>query len=215
MSSRGLAWIADVCMSIMTIPTPPSRWVSEGTLVAFTEARIGKFTPDGKDLLVPSCDDCVVNGIAQRRSTDGGRSWGEYTWAVSDQSTDPSRNNMDVGGNPSVLFNTVTNKLVLQFVRGMLYKKTEAQSCNPATTNWQQESSDAGLTWSKPVEISKDLGPVTTSIIVFLVHSKTLMECTDPLISIQHTPCTQCLLRLVASCLIYADVRTFRRPVYS
>eukprot|EP00729_Bicosta_minor_P003294 gene3294-28039_t len=130
------------CYRIPSIEQTP-----DGTLVAFTEARIGKFTPDGKDLLVPSCDDCVVNGIAQRRSTDGGRSWGEYTWAVSDQSTDPSRNNMDVGGNPSVLFNTVTNKLVLQFVRGMLYKKTEAQSCNPATTNWQQESSDAGLTW--------------------------------------------------------------------
>ena len=49
--------------------------------------------------------------------------------------------------------------------KGMLDKKTEAQTCNPATTNWQQESSDAGLTWSKPVEISKDLGPWAGSLV--------------------------------------------------
>jgi hypothetical protein len=32
-----------------------------------------------------------------------------------------------------------------QFCRGLLDKKSEAQTCNPATTNWQQESSDSGL----------------------------------------------------------------------
>lgn len=133
-------------------------------------------------LLLPSCDDCVVNGIVQRRSTDGGRSWGSYTWAVSDHSTDPTRPHMDIGGNasarailitarlpgvflrncswlqPSAVLDKATGKLILQFVRGLLDKKSEAQTCNPATTNWQQESTDGGLTWSKPVEISKYLG---------------------------------------------------------
>lgn len=52
-------------------------------LVAFAEARIGRALPHGFD---STCDDCVVNGIAMRRSTDGGRTWGPYRWAVSDQS---------------------------------------------------------------------------------------------------------------------------------
>jgi hypothetical protein len=117
----------------------------DGTLVALAEARLGRFTPDGKTLLQATCDDCVVNGIAQRRSTDGGRSWGAYTWAVSDHSTDPTRKDMDIGGNPSVLFDAITNTLVLQFVRGQLHKATESQTCNPATTNWQQLSSDGGV----------------------------------------------------------------------
>ena len=56
--------------------------------------------------------------IVQRRSTDGGRTWGPYSWAVSDHSTDPSRPDMDIGGNPSALFDPKTGKIVLQFVRG-------------------------------------------------------------------------------------------------
>ena len=74
--------------------------------------------------------------------TTTGRTWGEYTWAVSDQSTDPSRPHMDIGGNPSVLYDVVTKKLVLQFVRGLLEKKSQSQTCNPATTNWW-----VGLSW--------------------------------------------------------------------
>ena len=144
---------------------PAIEQTADGTLVAFAEARLGPFSPDGKRLLHPSCNDCVVNGIAQRRSTDGGRSWGAYTWAVPDTSTDPSRPHMDIGGNPSALFDTASGKLILQFVRGLLDKKTEAQTCNPATTNWQQESTDSGLTWSKPLEISKDLGKWAGSLV--------------------------------------------------
>ena len=61
---------------------------SNGTLVAFSEARIGHpVIPGGNGSdFKPSCDDCTVNGIAQRRSTDGGKSWGAVTWAVSDVS---------------------------------------------------------------------------------------------------------------------------------
>jgi hypothetical protein len=53
---------------------PAIEQAADGTLVAMAEARIGRFSPDGKTLLHGSCDDCVVNGIAQRRSTDGGKS---------------------------------------------------------------------------------------------------------------------------------------------
>ena len=132
-------------------------------LVAFAEARLGHFKA-GK-FLGPSCGDCVTNGIVQRRSTDGGRTWGEYTWAVSDHSTDPSRPDMDIGGNPSAVYDQATGKLVLQFVRGLRHKKTQAQTCNPALTNWQQESSDSGLTWSKPVELSKFLDQWAGSLV--------------------------------------------------
>ena len=84
---------------------------------------------------------------------------------MSDHSTDPSRQNMDIGGNPAALFDKATGKLLLQFVRGLLDKKTEAQTCNPATTNWQQESTDSGKTWSKPMEITKALGPWAGSLV--------------------------------------------------
>merc|ERR1712232_404534 len=72
---------------------------------------------------------------------------------------------MDIGGNPSAVYDKVTGKLILQFVRGNRNKKTQAQACNPATTNWQQESIDSGLTWSKPVEISEFLKPWAGSLI--------------------------------------------------
>eukprot|EP01051_Picozoa_sp_SAG22_P009424 SAG22_NODE_787_length_7239_cov_4.418487_3_plen_284_part_00 len=117
----------------------------------------------------------IVRRAAAVRS-DGGRTWGAYEWAVSDQSTDPSRPHMDVGGNPSALFDKATGKLLLQFVRGVLDRKTQAQPCNPATTNWQQESTDSGKSWAKPVEISKALGPWAGSLVgpsngIQLVHN--------------------------------------------
>ena len=54
---------------------------------------------------------------------------------------------------------------MLQFVRGLRNKKTQSQTCNPALSNWQQESEDGGLTWSAPVEISKYLGPWAGSLV--------------------------------------------------
>lgn len=133
-------------------------------LVAFAEARIGHFDKQSGTFRA-SCDDCVVNGIAMRRSTDGGRTWGPYSWAVSDQSTDPSRPDMDIGGNPSAVYDKSTGKIVLQFVRGQRNLPSPAQSCNPAMTNWQQESFDSGQSWTKPVDISQYLGLWAGSLI--------------------------------------------------
>ena len=135
-----------------------------GTLVAMSEAHIGWPDSQGR-ILNSSCGDCTVNGIAQRRSTDSGRTWGPYGWAVTDRSTDPSRPSMDVGGNPSCLYDRQRQRLVLQFVRGERHRRTQSQPCNPATTNWQQISTDEGRSWSSPVEISKYLGPWAGSLV--------------------------------------------------
>ena len=70
---------------------------------------------------------------------------------------------MDVGGNPSAIYDASRDRLVLQFVRGIRHNTSNMkdggwQTCNPALTNWQMFSTDDGQTWSKPVEISKFLG---------------------------------------------------------
>jgi hypothetical protein len=54
-------------------------------LVAFAEGRVG-FIHNGS--FTSSCDDCVQSGIAMRRSTSGGRTWGPVTWALKPESWD-------------------------------------------------------------------------------------------------------------------------------
>eukprot|EP00936_MAST-01D_sp_MAST-1D-sp1_P002664 g2664.t1 len=139
----------------MVVQVPSAAGTNHaGVLVAFAEGRIG------------SCNDCVVNGIVMRRSVDGGRTWGNYSWAVPPTKTDASgRDGMDIGGNPSAVWDSDRNVLLLQFVRGLRNRKTQAQTCNPALSNWQQQSSDGGLTWSSPVEISAFLGPWAGSLV--------------------------------------------------
>ena len=51
------------CYRIPAVCSTPN-----GTVIAFAEARLGKADASGK-IVGPSCGDCVVNGIAQRRST--------------------------------------------------------------------------------------------------------------------------------------------------
>ena len=121
-----------------------------GALEAFAEAREHK----AGDPTQPSCSDCVVNGIAMRRSLDGGRSWHGLQWVVADTATTPSdgRPGMNIGGNPTAVFDAVRSRIVLQFTRGLRNAPPPAQSCNPALSNWQTLSADGGKTWSQPTE---------------------------------------------------------------
>ena len=53
----------------------------------------------------------------------------------------------------------------------------EAQTCNPATSNWQIESTTDGASWSSPKEITPGLGPWAGSLVgpsngIQLKHSK-------------------------------------------
>eukprot|EP01051_Picozoa_sp_SAG22_P009425 SAG22_NODE_787_length_7239_cov_4.418487_4_plen_112_part_00 len=48
---------------------PMIEQTAAGVLVAFAEARLGAADPKTGKIVSKSCDDCVVNGIAQRRST--------------------------------------------------------------------------------------------------------------------------------------------------
>lgn len=131
----------------------PSVIQTKNALLAFAEAREGR------------CSDCVRNGIAMRRSFDGGRTWDKATWAVNDSATDGSkRDSMDIGGNPTAVFISKSNTIILQFVRGELHKKIQAQPCNPALSNWQIISQNDGASWSDPVEISSFLGPWAGSL---------------------------------------------------
>lgn len=93
----------------------PSIVAAGGNVIlAFAEARLGTFAPRRGGGFFPSCNDCVVNGIAMRRSTDGGKTWGEYKWAVSDEPTDPAVPDSDVGGNPSAVYDVATGRVILQ-----------------------------------------------------------------------------------------------------
>lgn len=78
---------------------------SSGVLLAFAEGRLGR------------CADCVVTGIVQKRSLDGGRTWGEMTWPVPPTPTGDGVW-MDHGANPTAVFDAVNNQTLLHFVRG-------------------------------------------------------------------------------------------------
>merc|ERR1712179_655094 len=67
---------------------------SEGVLLAFAEGRID------------SCHDCAVLGIAMKRSLDGGQTWSQLSWPVLPYPIGEGYA-MDVGGNPTVVFDSI------------------------------------------------------------------------------------------------------------
>lgn len=124
------------CFRIPSIVWTPTA------LLAFAEAR------------VHSCGDCVVNGIAMRRSTDSGQSWDEIQYPVPATRTDPTDPNSDVGGNPAAVYDSTTKTVILQFCRG----KKDGSTCSPAKSNWQVTSDDDGRTWTSARDISSSFG---------------------------------------------------------
>jgi len=127
------------------LPIPAVVQTSDGVILAFAEGRV-----DG-------CNDCAVLGIAMKRSLDGGISWSNLTWPVPPTPTGEGYA-MDVGGNPTVVFDSIRQQVVLHFNRGM----TDPQNggtydCIPAVDNFQITSPDYGLTWSAVKNISSYL----------------------------------------------------------
>ena len=81
-----------------------------GILLAFAEARIN------------TCADCAELGIAMRRSEDGGETWSNVTWPVPPTPTGPGYE-MARGGNPTVVFDSKRQNVVLHFNRGNEYSQ--------------------------------------------------------------------------------------------
>jgi acyl-homoserine-lactone acylase len=148
----------------------PAIVQTPSALVAFAEGRVGYVTNSS---FKPSCDDCVQSGIATRRSTDGGRSWGSYSWALRPESWAPSLPHTTKGaGGGSALYDPSTKKLFVQFNRGYMANLSRVdnkhyQLCNPAGANWQMESTDGGATYSTPKDISAALTNWSGSLVNF------------------------------------------------
>jgi sialidase-1 len=112
----------------------------EGTLLAFCEGRkSGRGDAGDIDLLL-------------RRSTDGGKTWGkmEVVW---DDGTNTC-------GNPCPVVDAATGTIWLLLTHN-LGKDTEAEIVNGtgdgSRTVWVSKSTDDGVTWAKPVEITRDV----------------------------------------------------------
>ena len=65
---------------------------------------------------------------------------------------------MDVGGNPTVVYDNLRKQVILHFNRGMTDPDNDGHfDCIPAVDNFQITSNDNGLTWSSPKNISSFL----------------------------------------------------------
>ncbi len=118
----------------------PSLIVTKkGTLLAFCEGRKnGRGDTGDIDLLL-------------RRSTDGGKTWGK-TQVVWDDGTNTCGNPCPVVDAAGTIWLLLTHNLG---------KDTEAEivggTSDGSRTVWISKSTDDGVTWSKPVEITKDV----------------------------------------------------------
>jgi sialidase-1 len=119
----------------------PSLIVTKtGTLLAFCEGRkSGRGDAGDIDLLL-------------RRSTDGGKTWGK-TQVVWNDGTNTC-------GNPCPVVDAATGAIWLLLTHN-LGKDTEAEIVNGtgdgSRTVWITKSTDDGVTWAKPLEITKDV----------------------------------------------------------
>lgn len=112
----------------------------EKTLLAFCEGRKnGRGDAGDIDLVL-------------RRSTDGGKTWGK-TQVVWDDGTNTC-------GNPCPVVDAATGTIWLLLTHN-LGKDTEAEivggTGDGSRTVWISKSTDDGVTWAKPVEITKDV----------------------------------------------------------
>lgn len=120
----------------------------KGTLLAFAEARHG------------SCSDSAVEGLAVRRSTDGGQTWFEVSTAVGNASY--------LVGNPTSVYvrHTTgrsapanTGQIMLLYVKHNSRCRGDCGIGNGFVT-----SDDDGLTWSPPNDVSQAWGPASGAL---------------------------------------------------
>ena len=111
---------------------PSIAQTSTGILLSFAEARKG------------SCGDGEAYAIAQKRSTDGGLSWSNIRFPVGSKDY--------MVGNPASV--ALTNGSVL-----LLFVKHDTKCVGDCGTgNGVILTNDDGITWSKPIDLSKSFG---------------------------------------------------------
>ena len=121
-------FVADETVACPRIPAIVGT--SNGTLLAFAEGR--------RD----SCSDGSAKSLIMSRSVDNGKSWTAPTVLVGNATA--------VIGNPMPVFDAHTNQVLVQFI-------TSTGSA-VGNGNWQIASTDDGLTWTEPVDLSLFFG---------------------------------------------------------
>ncbi|MGC1275152.1 MAG: sialidase family protein [Planctomycetaceae bacterium] len=120
----------------------PSLIAADGVLLAFCEGR--------KD----SGRDSGDIDLVLKRSTDGGRTWGELQVVWDD--------GPNTGGNPCPVVDRKTGRILLPMTKNLGEddeSEIKQRTGKGTRTVWICHSDDDGLTWSKPREITKSVKP--------------------------------------------------------
>ncbi len=133
----------------------PSLCKAGHVLLAFSEARVTNGQESGQD--------CVPTGIAMKRSSDGGKTWGTVSYPVSPQHAAPGATN-GLGkrsANPATVWEEGRGRVHLHFLKGA----HNTNDCAPSSPDDEEDffnfyvySDDYGASWSQPFDISAQLG---------------------------------------------------------
>ena len=115
---------------------------ADGALLAFAEGRVD-WSMDWGDI-----------DLVMKRSTDAGRIWGPLVLLGDDGE--------NMVNNPAAVVDRSTGKVIVVFTQGLGSDQeylVRAGLAQEPKTAWVMESSDSGLTWSEPREITGDIKP--------------------------------------------------------
>jgi len=118
--------------------------IDGGALLAFAEGRVSS-SRDWGDI-----------DLVMKRSTDAGRTWGRLVVLRDDGE--------NMVNNPAAVVDRTTGRIIVAFTRGLGTDQeflVRAGLAREPKTAWIMESPDAGLTWSEPREITRDVKPET------------------------------------------------------
>ena len=129
------------------IRIPSILQLDDGSLLAFAEARQG--------------GDHAMNDIVVKRSEDGGRTWGPLQ-VIDDQGGDSLNDPLPVevgfGPNAGRVYLTY-----MSFPEGCHTDCVEAGYGPRSSRNWLTWSDDRGVSWSKPVDVTRTFRDETTN----------------------------------------------------